>query len=73
TMVNVIADKEVFEEFFQYKVTAENLVPALERILPDGERRSEVEAEMTNIAQMISGGLQGASNRAAKICLDQSQ
>jgi lipid-A-disaccharide synthase len=71
TMVNVIADKKVFEEFFQYKVKPQNLVPALERILPGGERRQEVEDDMKRVTEMIRGDLQGASNRAAEICLDQ--
>lgn len=70
TMVNVIADKEVFEEFFQYRVNPGNLVPAVERILPGGERRAEVENEMKKVAEMISGGFAGASRRAAVICLD---
>ncbi len=70
TMVNVIADKEVFNEFFQYKVVPANLVPALEKVLPGGERRQEVEQEMTKVAAMITGGTEGASHRAAEICLD---
>lgn len=70
TMVNVIADKEVFEEFFQYRVNPGNLVPALERILPGGERRAEVENDMNEVVRMISGGFEGASRRAAKICFD---
>lgn len=70
TMVNVIADKEVFEEFFQYRVNPRNLVPALERILPGGERRAEVEEDMREVTRMISGGFESASRRAAVICLD---
>ncbi len=73
TMVNVIADKEVFQEFFQYRVNPANLVPAVERILPEGEHRAEVENDMHKVVEMISGGFASASQRAAVICLDAVQ
>ena len=54
TMANVIADKMVFEEFLQHHVRKEELIPALERVLPGGERRSEVEQDMANIKKLLS-------------------
>ena len=54
TMANVIADKMVFEEFLQHHVRQAELIPALERVLPGGERRSEVEQDMANIKKLLS-------------------
>ena len=53
-MANVIADKMVFEEFLQHHVRKEELIPALERVLPGGERRGEVEQDMANIKKLLS-------------------
>lgn len=54
TMVNVILNRRVFEEFLQYEVKAENLAPAVERILPDGPRRAEVEAGMLELRKELA-------------------
>ena len=70
TMVNIIADKEVFEEYLQWKASPENLAAAVERILPDGERRHEVEDEMKEVVRMLSGGSEGACRKAALSCFD---
>ena len=70
TMVNVIANKEVFEEFLQYDVTAENLSNALERILPNGKRRQEVEEEMQRVIRSLSEAKITASDHAAKACIE---
>ena len=56
TMVNIIADKPVFEEFLQWKVRPELLVPALERILPGGPERPRVEREMREVRELLGGG-----------------
>ena len=56
TMVNIIADKPVFEEFLQWKVRPELLVPALERILPGGPERARVEREMNEVRELLGGG-----------------
>jgi lipid-A-disaccharide synthase len=69
TMVNVIADKEVFEEFLQYEVKAKNLADALERILPHGKRRKEVETEMRKVVETLSDGKTPALDQAAKACI----
>lgn len=70
TMVNIIADKEVFEEYLQWKASPENLAAAVERILPEGERRHQVEEEMKEVVRMLSGGSEGACRKAALSCFD---
>lgn len=70
TMVNIIADKQVFEEYLQWKASPKNLAAAVERILPGGERRKEVEEDMRNVVNMISGGSEGACRKAALSCFD---
>ena len=68
TMVNIIAAKAVFEEFVQHQVTPKNLSAALERILPGGERRKEVEKEMENVVEQLSVGSASAAQTAADAC-----
>lgn len=70
TMVNIIADKQVFEEYLQWKASPENLAAAVERILPGGERRQKVEEEMREVVRMLSGGSEGACRKAALSCFD---
>ena len=65
TMTNIIANKVVYEEFLQHRFKVENIVPAVERILPDGERRLEVEAEMAEVRQMLSAQSGSAARQAA--------
>ena len=62
-MPNIIADKKVYEEFLQYQVKPENLVPALERILPGGPERSRVESDMHLVRQLL--GDDGKARRTA--------
>ncbi|MDD4817364.1 MAG: lipid-A-disaccharide synthase [Victivallaceae bacterium] len=54
TMVNVILNREAFEEFIQYEVKSANIVPALERILPGGSRREQVEKDMAELRGELS-------------------
>lgn len=70
TMVNIIADKKVFEEYLQHQLVPEDLAAAVERILPGGSRRAEVESDMASVVEALSGGSEGASARAAKACLE---
>ncbi|MCK5844310.1 MAG: hypothetical protein KAG97_06355, partial [Victivallales bacterium] len=42
TMANIIAGKLLYEEYLQSDVNGANLAAAMERILPDGERRNAV-------------------------------
>ena len=52
-MVNIIADKEVFQEFLQWHFAPKELLPAIEAILPDGSRRAEVEAGMKEVSDAL--------------------
>lgn len=69
TMVNVILNRELFEEFLQHEVRPGNLVPAMERIMPGGERRAEVEAGMAELRRELSanGNTDALGNAAASI------
>ncbi|MBO5668454.1 MAG: lipid-A-disaccharide synthase [Lentisphaeria bacterium] len=67
TMVNIIADKEVYQEFLQWHFCKEELLPAVEAILPDGERREEVEKGMQEVALALGAASEGSAlQRAAK-------
>jgi lipid-A-disaccharide synthase len=68
TMVNVIADREIFQEFLQFQVTPRALADAFEKIMPGGERRAEVERGMAEVTDALSLKSRGASRRAAEIC-----
>ena len=70
TMTNIIADKNVYEEFLQWQVCPEILVPAIEKILPGGERRAEVVQDIENVKNMLCCGSTNASANAAKVCMD---
>ncbi len=70
TMPNIILNRKLFEEFLQFQVTAEALAEAMERILPGGSRRAEVEAGMEEMTREISGGVTGAGENAARCVLD---
>ena len=65
-MANIIVDRELFEEFLQHRVCPKKLVPALERILPGGERRAEVEAGMAEMARLLSPQSSSAIRQAAE-------
>ena len=69
TMPNIILNRKLFEEFLQFQVTAETLADAMERILPGGSRRAEVEAGMEEMTREISGGVTGAGENAARCVL----
>lgn len=68
TMVNLVADDLVYEEFLQGDVRPDNLLPALERILPGGERRTQTLAGM-DAAVAALGGQRSASQAAARAVL----
>ena len=65
TMTNIIANKVVYEEFLQHHFCTENIVPAVERILPGGERRQEVEADMLAVRNMLAASSGSAARQAA--------
>ena len=68
TMVNLVADKLVYEEYLQGDVNPTVLIPALERILMEGNRRQEVESGIKLAVQRL-GGIKKASAMAAEIVL----
>ncbi|MBQ9338045.1 MAG: lipid-A-disaccharide synthase [Lentisphaeria bacterium] len=70
TMPNIILDRKLFEEFLQFQVTPDALVEAMEKILPGGSRRAEVEAGMAEMTREISGGVTGAGENAARCVLN---
>ena len=69
-MVNIIANKTVFEEFLQWHVCNKNIVPAVEKILPGGSRRKEVENDIENLVEMLSSRGRKPSFAAAEACFE---
>lgn len=66
-MVNIIANKTVYEEFMQDKATPENLAGAVEKILPGGNRREFVLKEIDYLTKnLLTYGKNQASNNAAE-------
>ena len=70
TMVNIIANKTVYEEFLQWHVCNKNIIPAIEKILPGGARRAEIEQQMKELVDMLSSHGRKPSEAAALACLD---
>ncbi|MBP5530659.1 MAG: lipid-A-disaccharide synthase [Lentisphaeria bacterium] len=68
TMTNIIANREVFQEFLQWSFSPKHIVPALEAILPGGSRRAEVEAGMTEVRESLSARSGNAARQAALSC-----
>ncbi|MBQ4313826.1 MAG: hypothetical protein IJC21_00120 [Lentisphaeria bacterium] len=73
TMVNIIANREVFPEFFQHKFCPANIVPAVEAFLPGGARRKQVEADMLEVKQLLSPRSSSAARQAALACYDAAE
>lgn len=71
TMPNIIMDKCVYEEYMQYCLHPYVLVPALERILPGGERRDWVIAETARMTDLLAGGTDNAISRAVDTIADE--
>ena len=70
TMVNIIANKTVFEEFLQWHVCNKNLIPAIEKILPGGSRHQEVTQQMNELVDMLSSHGRKPSLAAAEACME---
>ncbi|WP_294433249.1 lipid-A-disaccharide synthase [uncultured Victivallis sp.] len=70
TMVNIIANRTIYEEFLQHHFSPKELVPAVERILPGGERRAEVEAGMEEVRKLLKPKSSSAARQAALACYD---
>lgn len=64
-MPNIILDKCVFQEYLQFQVVPNDLADAVDRILPGGERRAQVEADMAAMREALSTGAENATARAA--------
>ena len=73
TMPNIILNRKLFEEFLQFQVTPEALAGAMERILPGGPRRAEVEAGMEEMTRELSAGITGAGENAARCVIEVSR
>ena len=56
TMVNIIAEKEIYREYLQGDVRPEVLVPQIEKILPGGERHAEVIADLEEMVKKLGKG-----------------
>jgi lipid-A-disaccharide synthase len=68
TMVNIIANREIYQEFLQHHFRTEELLPAIEAILPGGSRRAEVEAGMVEVKTMLTPNSGSAARQAAEAC-----
>ncbi len=69
TMVNIIADDAVYEEFLQGDVNAETLSASMEKILPGGERRQVVEQGIKRVVDALSAEAGQSSAKAAEAVL----
>jgi lipid-A-disaccharide synthase len=70
TMVNLVANEAVFEEFVQGQVRPAILAPALLRLLPGGERREQALAGMAKaVAALGAPGDRSPSETAARAVL----
>jgi lipid-A-disaccharide synthase len=67
TMANIISDKIVYEEFLQGSVKPSVLVPAIERILPGGERVELVSEGMREMVKELGGKTHVAKNVADSV------
>ena len=67
TMVNLIAGTLIYEEFLQDKVTVLDILPALERILPAGNRRATVLAGIHDVAKQLEANGHASHNAALEV------
>ena len=63
TMPNILAGEEIYPEFLQYNLTAENLARATLELLQDENRRAKMRTQLEKI--ITSLGEPGATKRAA--------
>ena len=66
-MVNIIANKEVYQEFLQWHFCPAELLPAVEAILPGGKRRQEVEEGMREVAVLLGSDSEVTAIRRAAL------
>ena len=67
TMVNLVAEREVYQEFSQGEVRADILAPALQAVLPGGRRREEVLAGMDAAVRLLGVGRQVSRQAAERV------
>lgn len=66
-MINIIANKTIYEEFMQDDATAKKLAEAVERVLPGGTRREFVAKEIDYLTNnLLTYGKNQASDNAAE-------
>ena len=70
-MVNLIAEEEIVPELVQHKFTAENIVAELNKIIPDGETRTQMIQRLGAVKARLQGSSCSAhpSETAAGIIL----
>jgi len=70
-MVNLIAGEEVVPELVQSKLTADNIVAELGKIVPDGEPRTRMMQELAAVKAKLKQGSNGGhpSEKAAAVIL----
>ena len=66
-MVNLIFNGIVYEEFLQDRVNPAFLLPALERILPGGNRRKNVLRDLQNVRNQLKGKGNASRNAAIEV------
>ena len=69
-MPNIIADRRAAPEFVQGECVPRHLVPALEELLRDADRRREQSCSFQGIATRLGRGGPPPSERAARVILD---
>ncbi len=66
SIVNILAEREILPEFLQWDCKPENIVPAIDEMISNEDRRREViDAELATVAKLKFAG-QTPSERAAR-------
>ncbi len=65
SLVNILANKKVVNEFIQSEATPEKLADEMNNIIDDESRKSELKSEFEKIRELLGG--KGASAKAASI------
>lgn len=67
-MPNIILNKEVYRELLQWRFSPKNIAAELEKILPGGSRRAEVESDLAQLTKQLSAHDGDAARQTAQIC-----
>jgi lipid-A-disaccharide synthase len=68
SLVNLILNKEAVKELIQSECTSKNIEKELIKVLPNGEKYKQLEADYDNLIQILGKG--GASDKVADGILD---